>query len=86
MATTVSKRIALDKFKASKNITKVLIKKSAKSGKLYAITEDDEFIGMLLPDFDKAKPIYIITFSDDESGESWDAIGNHEPSAPIYTL
>jgi hypothetical protein len=86
MATQVVKRISLDKVKANYGSASIKIKKSKTSGKLYAVTEDDEFLGMLLPDFDKAKAIFLITFKDDESGESWDALGNYEPTAPEYTL
>lgn len=86
MTVVASKRITLEKFKASKNITKILIKKSKKSGKLYAVTEDDEFIGMLTSDFNKELPIFIITFTDQESGETWDALGNYTATAPEYTL
>lgn len=83
----VTRSIALAKYKAMHNTTKILIKLSKTSGKHYATTEDSEFIGMLLPDFDKAKPAFVITFTDSESGDSWQAIGNESTaSAPAYTL
>lgn len=87
MAVTVTKAVALAKYKSTHNISKVLIKKSKTSGKLYAVTEDLEFIGMLLPDFSKDKDIFILTFLDSDSGESWNALGNSgTTSEPIYTL
>ena len=87
MATNVTKAVALAKFKKQNGISTILIKKSKTSGKLYATTEDSEFIGMLLPDFDKAKPVYIITFTDSDTGDSWDTVGNESTSsAPEYTL
>ena len=77
----------MTKFKATHNTSKLLIKKSKLTGKLYATTEDNEFVGMLLPDFDKTKPVFIITFTDSKSGESWQAVGNESTaSAPEYTL
>ena len=87
MSVNVTKSVSLAKFKATHNTSKLIIKKSKTSGKLYATTEDSEFIGMLLPDFDKAKPAFIITFTDAETGDSWQAIGNESTaSAPEYTL
>ena len=85
---TVTKSIALAKYKKDNNTSKILIKQSKSSGKFYATTEDSEFIGMLLPDFDKAKPAFVITFTDSESGDSWQALGNEGTSStPIaYTL
>ena len=65
----------------------MLVKKSKTSNKLYAVTEDSEFIGMLLPDFDKAKPAFVITFTDSETGDSWQALGNESTtSVPEFTL
>jgi hypothetical protein len=87
MSVNVTKSVSLTKFKATHNTSKILIKLSKVSGKHYATTEDNEFIGMLLPDFDKAKPAFVITFTDSETGDSWQAIGNESTaSAPVYTL
>jgi hypothetical protein len=87
MSVNVTKSVSLTKFKATHNTSKILIKLSKVSGKHYATTEDSEFIGMLLPDFDKAKPAFVITFLNAETGESWQAIGNESTaSAPEYTL
>lgn len=88
MAVICTKRVELSKYKTSHSITKVLVKLSKKTAKHYAVTEDEEYIGMLMPDFDKTKPIYVLTFSEEtEKGIStWDALGNYEPSAPEYTL
>ena len=86
MATLATKRMLLDKFKAVKGISRLDIKVSKASGKKYAITEDSEFVGMLLPDFDKGKPIFIISFLDEETGATWDAVGNYVASETVDTL
>jgi hypothetical protein len=78
----VTKRVTLARYKATKDITKIDIKVSKTKGIKYAVTEDGEYIGTVLPDFDKALPIFILTFTDTESGESWDAVGNYNETNP----
>lgn len=86
MSVKVTKSVELSKYKSTHNISKVLVKKSKKSGNLYAVTEDEEFIGMVLPDFDKSEPAFVLSFLDVESGESWQAVGNHTTTEAEYTL
>ena len=86
MTVKCTRRISLDKFKASKNTEKILVCKSKKTEKLYATTAEGDFIGMLTEDFDKSKDIYILTFVDQETGDTWDCLGNYTPSQMEYTL
>lgn len=62
--------------------------KSTTTGKLYGCWKDkdfDNFIGMLTNSFDLSKPAYIITVVDD-SGETWDFIGNSIKKEVAFTI
>ena len=86
MAIVATKKIGIEKFKASKNISKIHNRTSKKTGRNYFITEDEEFVGMELPDFDRTKPIFVITFLDDETLETWNAVGNSIEMTNNYSL
>lgn len=86
MAVFAVKKISIKKFKASKNISLIHNRTSKKTGRNYFITEDEEFIGMELPDFDQTKPVFVITFLDDETSETWNAVGNTMEMANNYSL
>lgn len=57
----------------------------SKTGKFYGcFASSGEFIGMVASDFDATKPAAIISVADEETGESWDFIGNSKEVA--YTI
>ena len=86
MAVLATKKISIEKFKANKGISLIHNRTSKKTGRNYFITEDEEFIGMELPDFDKTKPCFVITFLDDETSETWNAVGNTMIMTNNYSL
>ena len=86
MAVFATRKVSIEKFKASKNISKIHNRTSKKTGRNYFITEDEEFIGMELPDFDKTKPVFVVTFLDDETSETWNAVGNTMAMTNNYSL
>jgi hypothetical protein len=83
MSVVIIKAVALPRYKKAKGIDVIHIKRSKTSQKLYAVTEDGEYIGMVLPDMDKTKEVAVITFRDEESGEEWNCLGNRKEASPI---
>lgn len=60
--------------------------KSTTTGKLYGCWKHSgEFIGMVSATFDKIKPAHIITVVDN-SGETWDFIGNSTNKEAVFTI
>jgi len=79
----------MTRLNSSTPITKGTVKvlKSRATDKLYGVSvSDNSFIGMLASDFDKSKPAFIINVTNEESGESWSFIGNHEDREPIFII
>lgn len=86
MAVTATRKVSIEKFKATKGIKVIHNRTSKKTGRNYFITEDEEFVGMELPDFDKTKPVFVITFLDGETSETWNAVGNSMEMTNNYSL
>jgi hypothetical protein len=77
------------KFNSATPIIKgsINVFKSRTTGKLYGcLKSNNAFVGMLAEDFDSSLPAFVINVSDEESGESWDFIGNHTQRDPEFTI
>ena len=82
---TFNKAILLPDYKKINGIDRLDIFISKKTGKKYATHPDGTFVGMLSDDLDKAKPMAVITVTNEDTGETWNFIGNSERTA-VETL